>query len=165
MTAPGGQLIIEGRTITFSDLAESNSLTLADQPVLQFCKKWLDGQDYFEISTSGSTGSPKTIRLSRKQMEASALATQKALGLQAGMTALLCLDPRYIAGMMMLVRAMVTSMDLIVVPAVANPLEHIPNNTTIDFAAVVPYQLKEMVESPKKALLNSWRKVIVGGGA
>lgn len=165
MTAPTGSFILGKLVIPFSDVATVDAKTIQDHPALLFCKNWLEGQLHFEISTSGSTGTPKSIRLSRIQMEASALATKNALDLRSGMNALLCLDPMYIAGMMMLVRAMVTEMNLVVVPPVANPMEHIPDHIPIDFAAVVPYQLKTMLESPSKARLNSWGKVIVGGGA
>ena len=48
---------------------------------LAFTQSWLRGDDAFAVQTSGSTGDPKPIRLTRRQMEASARATGAALGL------------------------------------------------------------------------------------
>ena len=71
--------------------------------VLQFCQQWLSGQETFTLQTSGSTGQPKPILLTRTQMVTSAHWTGHALGLQPGDRALVCLSVTYIAGMMMLV--------------------------------------------------------------
>ena len=46
---------------------------------LDFCQRWLAGQEEFIVQTSGSTGAPKPITLTRQQMESSALATAAAL--------------------------------------------------------------------------------------
>src|SRR5690606_17289601 len=72
-----------------------------------FCRSWLSGQNTFVQQTSGSTGVPKKIKLWREQMEASALATGAFFGATSHTKLLCCLSPDYIAGKMMLVRAMV----------------------------------------------------------
>ncbi len=75
-----------------------------ERRVLDFCQHWLSGQERFTLQTSGSTGQPKTILLTRAQMVTSAHWTGQALGLEPGDRALVCLSVTYIAGMMMLVR-------------------------------------------------------------
>lgn len=122
-----------------------------------FCKEWLNGRQTFIVTTSGSTGTPKTIELRREQMIASAKKTIKALGLQQGMTALVCLDVDFIAGKMMLVRSLVAGMNMIVVEPKANPLEDL-GAEKIDFAAMVPYQLEHEGRN-----IDSIQKIILGG--
>lgn len=136
-----------------------------EKSTLAFCKAWLTGQQGFTIQTSGSTGTPKSIILHRSQMEASAKLTEKALGLKEGYTSLLCLDPRYIAGKMMLVRGMVTGMTTIAVEPCANPLEK-TGETSIDFAALVPHQLHAILRSPQtKKILSTIKCLLIGGSA
>lgn len=117
-----------------------------------FCKEWLEGKERFSLRTSGSTGTPKTIEVHRDQMIASAKKTIKALGLREGMTALVCLDVNFIAGKMMIVRSLVAGMKMTVVEPNANPFDGVDDK--IDFAALVPYQVRSS---------NLSGKIIVGG--
>jgi len=134
-----------------------------EKATLAFCQAWLTGQQNFYIETSGSTGTPKKIVLHRSHMEASARLTEKALNLQANFNSLLCLDPRYIAGQMMLVRGMVTGMNVVAIEPCANPLAKI-QGVQIDFAAVVPYQLHAILSSSEtKIKLNSLKCLLIGG--
>lgn len=132
---------------------------------LQFCKEWLLGKEIFTIFTSGSTGAPKPIEVSRKQMQASAKATAKALDLQKEDTAFICLNTSYIAGQMMLVRGLEVGMNMVVVAPSANPFStlDIPS-PTIDFYAFVPLQLFELLkDNTHIAMLNQAKAIIVGG--
>ncbi|MCB0048671.1 MAG: hypothetical protein KDE24_03880, partial [Caldilinea sp.] len=79
---------------------------------LDFTQAWLRGDASFEVRTSGSTGDPKPIHLTRQQMEASAQATGAALGLASGQVALVALPAHYIAGRMMLVRGCVLDLEM-----------------------------------------------------
>lgn len=135
------------------------------QQTLSFCHAWLSKQAFFEILTSGSTGIPKSIQIHRTQMQASAQATAQALGLKAGDHALVCLNTAYIAGKMMLVRGLETGMPLLVVPPSSTPLQEI--SEAIDFTALVPLQLKSMLETPELYLaqLNRMKAILVGGAA
>src|SRR5690606_41181801 len=74
--------------------------------ILLFCKNWLNGKEFFEIKTSGSTGSPKTIKIERQQMLSSARATADFFGIKKPLSLLCCLNTELIAGKMMLVRDM-----------------------------------------------------------
>ncbi len=132
---------------------------------IQFCKDWLLGKEVFTIFTSGSTGAPKSIEMSRKQMQASAKATAKALGLQKGDTAFICLNTSYIAGQMMLVRGLEIGMNMVVVAPSANPFYALDTRfQTIDFYAFVPLQLLALLENGKHtATLNKAKAIIVGG--
>ena len=72
-------------------------------------------------------------------MEASARMTCDFLQLREGQTALLCLPVDYIAGKMMVVRAMVQKLQLISVEPDGHPLKAVEQY--IDFAAMVPLQV------------------------
>jgi len=124
-----------------------------------FLQNWFDDSESVLAQTSGSTGKPKTIQLSKQSMMNSARMTNRFFGLTAESTALLCLPASYIAGKMMLVRALVGGFDLIAVEPAANPFEEL--DTTIDFAAITPYQLQHAAQS---LLTKPVRKIIVGGG-
>tara|TARA_R110002020_G_scaffold153811_2_gene333250 strand:- start:1306 stop:2382 length:1077 start_codon:yes stop_codon:yes gene_type:complete len=122
-----------------------------------FILDWLDDKKYVMVNTSGSTGEPKTIKLRKKHMINSARATGKHFKLGEHTTALACLPTRYIAGKMMLVRAMVLGWRLDMVPPRANPLDTVYKR--YDFCAMTPFQLDNSV-----GRLHLVSKLIVGGG-
>ena len=128
--------------------------------VVEFCHQWLNGRTTFEFSTSGSTGPPKKISFFREQLTASAKLTEVSLKLLPGYTALICLDIHFIAGAMMLVRSLVTGMNMIIVPPSSDPLKGITD--AIDFAAFVPFQLPAMIQQEPEQL-NAIKKIIIGG--
>lgn len=125
--------------------------------VYSFLKNWFNKNEFVEVQTSGSTGTPKKIKLKKEFMRNSALATGTFFNLKENTTALLCMSPSYIAGKMMLVRALELGWDLDVVEPSSNPLENI--NKTYDFLAMVPLQLHSSLNKIDKV-----KKLIVGGG-
>jgi O-succinylbenzoic acid--CoA ligase len=134
---------------------------------LDFCQRWLAGQEAFVVQTSGSTGAPKPITLTRRQMESSALATAAALGLVAGDRAFVCLPTPYIAGRMMLVRGLVVEMPMTLVAPAAHPLAALPATARFAFTAVVPLQLQTLLadDTPAvRAQLAGMKALLVGGG-
>ena len=138
-----------------------------------FITDWHSEQQTFTLHTSGSTGTPKPIQLTRTQMEASAWLTGQTFGLQAGDSALVCLNTGYVAGVMMLVRGEVLGLDLTLVEPSANPLGRFdPATTRFDFAAFVPLQLQTMLADLNAAgmpvalpILNGMKAILVGGAA
>ena len=123
-----------------------------------FLLDWLDDSEIIEVQTSGSTGKPKKIQIHKNHMVNSALATSTFFKLPEETTALLCLSAKFIAGKMMLVRAMVLGWRLDIVPPKANPLDYIYKQ--YDFCAMVPLQLDNSISR-----LHLLKKLIVGGGA
>lgn len=122
-----------------------------------FLLDWLNDKDYVEVKTSGSTGTPKLIRLKKEHMYNSAMASGKFFELPSNTTALLCMPCDYIAGKMMLVRAMLLGWHLDVVPPRANPLDQVFK--IYDFCAMTPFQLDNSLSR-----LHLVKKLIVGGG-
>ncbi len=123
-----------------------------------FLLDWLKPSKFIEVNTSGSTGKAKKIKVRKEHMINSALATGKFFELPAGSTALMCLPAKYIAGKMMLVRAMVLGWELDLVPPSSNPLDNLYK--TYDFCAMTPFQLDNSISR-----LHLIKKLIVGGGA
>jgi len=136
-----------------------------EKSAFQFCFEWLSGKESFTLQTSGSTGVPKQITVSRDQLKASANLTAVALGLQKNGTSLVCLDTRYIAGIMMMVRSLEVGMNMIIVTPSSNPLEKINMEEVIDFTALVPIQLDTILKSGHKEKLNQIKIALIGGAA
>lgn len=124
----------------------------------KFLQQWLDNNDSVLVKTSGSTGIPKNIQLSKQQMVNSAKATGIFFKLPENTTALLCLPSNYIAGKMMLVRAMTLGWNLHIVAPEKDAITQYDND--YDFVAMVPYQVHHSLKS-----LNKINKLIIGGGA
>ena len=121
-------------------------------------KKWFDSELDFEVQTSGSTGSPKTIRLTKSKMRKSASLTVSTFGLHSFNKLMLCLPLSSIAGIMMLVRSIELNSDLVVSRPRANPFNDLPKDIDIDFIAITPYQAKKSIEQ-----LKAIPKIIIGG--
>lgn len=145
---------------------QSKSYESAHRAALQFSREWLRGQELFHLQTSGSTGVPKPITVSRKQMLASIYGTAAALQLHRGQSALVCLNPAYIAGIMMLARGWEIGLHMHLVAPSSRPLQNFTAETGFDFVAMVPLQLQQSLENqPDKSVLDRCGKVIVGGAA
>ena len=117
-----------------------------EQQVFAFCQAWRAGQTEFTFHTSGSTGEPKPIVISRERLYLSAKMTGDWLKLEKGDVALLSLPPSYIAGAMVLVRALVHDLALILVEPCQNPLSQIPP-IKIHLTSFVPTQWATMLSS------------------
>lgn len=142
--------------------------TAYEADALAFCREWRSGREMFTLHTSGSTGTPKPIQLSRQQMQASARLTGHTLGLEAGDAALVCLNIRYIAGVMMLVRGLELGLPMTIIEPSSNPLlDFKPENDRFAFTALVPLQLQTILEqTPEKLpILNGMKAILVGGAA
>jgi O-succinylbenzoic acid--CoA ligase len=131
--------------------------------VLDFIRQWLNGTQEFNLTTSGSTGTPQPIVLRRRRLEASAQRTGDYFDLGPGDRALVCLNCEYIGGMMMLVRGLERNMHLTIVEPQANPFELVAPEAEFDFAAFVPLQLKAVLAAGLAPRLNQMKAILVGG--
>jgi O-succinylbenzoic acid--CoA ligase len=128
-----------------------------EQSIGKFILIWLNFDDAIEVETSGSTGNSKKIMITKVGMMHSAQATGNYFNQGENTAALLCLSANYIAGKMMLVRAMVLGWDLHIVAPSKEVLTELDN--VYDFVAMVPYQLYHAIPDLKKV-----KTLIVGGG-
>lgn len=133
-----------------------------EKEILLFMRDWFSDADFMTGHTSGSTGVPKEIRLLKADMLASAATTNDFFGISPGSNLLLCLSPSYIAGKMMIVRAILAGANLIAVKPSSSPLKGV--GEVIDLAAMVPMQVQESLKQPDMAAkLAGVRQLIVGG--
>ncbi|MGC8865719.1 MAG: AMP-binding protein [Bacteroidales bacterium] len=134
-----------------------------EKNLAHFLLEWYDPKNpTITIHTSGSTGAPQAMQVTRQAMIESALRTCHFFGLKEGMNALLCLDTRFIAGKMMIVRAIVCGLNLIVVPPTLDPLASVA--FAPDFAALVPAQVMASLQNPdSRHVLNQTRILLIGG--
>jgi O-succinylbenzoic acid--CoA ligase len=100
------------------------------------------------------------MEVGKAQIWLSASKTCDFFQLTENSTGLLCLSANYIAGKMMLARAMVSGMNLICVEPSGNPVKEL--KIPIDFAAMVPLQVEQSLSQITN--LNLIKNLIVGGG-
>lgn len=163
------RLLLQGKEYTAGDIsrlvaegAENCPPALWD--LYLFLEKWFDASPVITVHTSGSTGTPKELVVRKDRMMQSARLTCEFLNLQAGDTALLCMNLRYIGAMMVVVRSLVAGLNLIVRPASGHPLSDIEE--PLRFAAMVPLQVYNTLRVPEeKARLEQTDILIIGGGA
>ena len=129
-----------------------------------FLQEWFSESPYVKVKTSGSTGAPKEMLVEKERVMRSAQLTCSFLNLQKGDTALLCMPLNYIAGKMVVVRALVAGLDLYPVEPCGNPLKDI--DVPFRFAAMVPMQVYNSIQSKvEKVRLANIENLIIGGGA
>ncbi len=151
------RIIIDSKIYTRDNLSE-----IENESVRDFLIEWFSDSPTVNLHTSGSTGKPKLIVAEKSRMIASAKMTLDYLGLKPGDTALLCLSVNYIAGKMMVVRAIVGGLNLLIGDLSSNPLQN--EERHIDFAAMVPLQVYNSFRD-NNGRFSRIGKVIIGGGA
>jgi len=155
-------LIISGQHIAFEDYEELRNLESVHPYLIDirlFLEQWFDNTaDDIEITTSGSTGNPKQVLLSKHGMKASASNTAKFFQFKKGDRVLLCLPAKFIAGKMMIVRSILSQLSLILVKPSSNPLQNLEVN--LDFT---PMTVQQFVKSDRDNL-NKIKTILLGGG-
>ena len=131
-----------------------------EETLFDFLANWFDDGMTISAQTSGSTGAPKPILLKKESMIASARLTNQFFNLKTSDTILMCLSANYIAGKMMVVRAIAGNLNLVVVEPASEP----KIESKIDFAAMVPMQVDSLLKTEKG--IHSFQniaKLIIGG--
>ena len=138
------------------------------QRVADFIAKFQDLDAHIEVQTSGSTGIPKRMLVEKSRMLASARRTNDALGLKPQDVALVCLPVDYIAGKMMVVRALERNMRMEVVTPSSNPLKDFDERRlgAQTLLAITPHQLAEILaDEHAPQVIKRVSHIIIGGGA
>lgn len=133
----------------------------------EFYSIWNTPSPTLLVHTSGSTGKPKPLWVEKRRMMASARATNDFISLNPGDTSLLCMPLDYIAGKMVVVRAIERGLRLISVTPSNHPLASAwCTDKHIDVAAMVPSQVWSSLRVEEEAArLQAIRHIIIGGGA
>lgn len=141
----------------------NNSLKLIhniDETTLSFLKEWHNDLPYIIATTSGSTGTPKSIKLLKKDMIKSAMATCNFFYINEDSTLVLPLSTNYIAGKMMIVRAIVSKSNIWIEQPSNQPLKK--DYGIIDLIPVVPSQIDWIISGCQYN--NKIKTLLVGGG-
>ena len=117
-------------------------------------------EGYLRAHTSGSTGSPKPILLSRAEVLRSAEMTNRFFSIVKESVMVCPLSAEYIAGKMMIVRAWLAGCRLHMLQPSNTPLSGY-SDSDITLLPIVPSMAKGLVEN----LTVNIKHVIVGGGA
>lgn len=117
-----------------------------------FLRQWNDGSDCICAHTSGSTGVPKKIHLSKSDMMKSAAATNRFFGIGCDSLLHLPLSTDYIAGKMMVVRGFVAGCAVMAERPSNHPLKDYAGRR-ISLSAVVPSQVPGLLDG------SGWRFV------
>ncbi len=124
-------------------------------------KKWVSGTSEFEIMTSGTTGKPKKIKLSRNLLIWSAQATRNRLKLTPQKIAC-CLPVDKTSGFMQLIRALIWNCDIHFFNPSQSPFkEKVEENFTL--TSLTPSQFQNLIiHTPEK--LSLFQHILLGGG-
>lgn len=162
------QITIAGERYTAEEIRRLSAAVTADTAtewgeLYTFLNTWFDESPLMQVQTSGSTGAPKVLTVRKEQMMQSARITCEALRLNESDTALLALPLQYIAGQMMVVRALVAGLNLLVRKPSGHPLADV--DQPIRLAAFVPLQLYQTLETPEELQrLRTVGTLLIGGG-
>lgn len=124
--------------------------------IISFIKDWFSEDEFIASKTSGSTGIPKDIKIPKNAMKMSAEMTGKFFGLNEGNSALLCMPVNFIAGKMMIIRAIELKLKLYCV----EPKSKINLDFTdkIDFVPMTPMQVENSFDE-----LYKIKTLLIGG--
>jgi O-succinylbenzoic acid--CoA ligase len=144
-------------SLGYSEIDKKN-LTDEEEIAINLIQKWQNGEQNFEFFTSGSTGQPKKIELSRKILTYSALETLRYLKIRSG-SALLCISPKFVGGTMVIIRALVGKLHLEIMPASS---DFTPVDKHYTLTSMVPLQIENILANyPEK--LNQFDHILIGG--
>ena len=142
--------------IQSSFLSESKNPLIENKLLFSFLSEWLNDSNQINVKTSGTTGKPKKIKVNKKAMILSAQSTGKYFNIMPGDNALLCLPISFIAGKMMIVRAIILGLNLYIIRPNSSPINELSKN--FDFVAMTPFQLEKTINYVHKI-----KCLLVGG--
>ena len=157
-------LSIQGQQLTIDEIGTGNyeKQTFSEDShyLIDFIRSWTNGNNKFTFETSGSTSKPKKIQLTKEILQYSATQTLKYLNFNPSLQSafLLPISPRFIGGMMVIVRALVSRSDLIV----ADPQKLYWPAQQYFTASFVPLQIQKLIEEAP-ATLRSVQHLLIGG--
>jgi O-succinylbenzoic acid--CoA ligase len=124
---------------------------------------WYSDAKSIDILTSGSTGIPRKMQADKRLMVNSVAYTRAFFDLKEGDTALLTLPLYYIAGTLMVIRAIVIGMNLYPIPPCGRPLNH--SNVPFTLASMTPLQVyNSLIHDEDREQLTTIKNLIVVGG-
>jgi o-succinylbenzoate---CoA ligase len=156
---------INGKNIQVREFIRQNHSSEHDKELAGFLEVWFGSELYIKATTSGSTGTPKTIRLEKEFVAESALRTINYFGLKEGDHVLHCLPTIYIAGKLMVVRALVGNLKLYT--AAPETDFSFLQKEKFRFSAMVPLQVSKILDAEPSpgAWFKNLDQLLIGGSA
>lgn len=127
-----------------------------------FVDEWNNTNDYITAHTSGSTGTPKNILLPKEMVRRSAQRSISHFGIDTSSRLHLCLSPDYIAGKMLIVRALEAGCRLTYEAPTSEPLKCDTDTSPITLISLVGSQLQGLVNNFTDATPQI-RHMLLGG--
>jgi len=159
------QIVYNGKPRNVDDLIKSRHDKYGwEKDLLDFLADWYDQErDSIEVHTSGSTGSPKSITLPKEFVAASAKRTLRYFKLKREDPVLHCLPSKYVAGKLMIVRALIGNLSLFVVDPQTDFdfLKH----RHFRFAAMVPNQVQKVLDLGRTIPDMNLEMLLIGGSS
>ena len=120
---------------------------------------------WLRLTTTGTTGIPKLVDLTQKQIEASSAASQKRLGNQSQDRWLCCLPLHHIAGLSILLRARLYGSSVLLHEHFdADRVSQAIDDGAVQLVSLVPTMLRRVVDARKeKPFPPSLRAILLGG--
>lgn len=131
-------------------------------PAFNFLKEYQNSKVLF-FTSSGTTGSPKKFNFDKKQIAYSAELTLSFFDLKHGDKVLLPLSCNYVAGKMMLCRAIVGKLNLSCIEPTNNPLQQLNDDDHFKFCPLVPLQLNSIFDSELAKKIKKLGTILLGG--
>lgn len=151
---------INGKWIKKSTLLNTHwNESKNDEAALAFAATLFNESDSISVQTSGSTGIPKQLTFSKSSAHQSAKATNDFFNLIAKDSAILALPMQYIAGKMMVARALVGGYNLEVHEPSSKPIEA---GMKGKFMPLTPFQLANQIDELPQHEIEIF---LIGGGA
>jgi o-succinylbenzoate---CoA ligase len=145
-----------------------NNLSLSSQSgdehlthAIDFFTRWKNGETSFTFKSSGSTGEPKEITLSKDFLIRSAQRTIDLFQIAPSDTLLLALNTSFMGGLMMIVRALVARCQLICINPQDLNTASVNALPPIKLASLVPLQVQKLLSEGQ--LFQSIEYLLIGG--
>ncbi len=153
------------------EILNSDSNNPYYQKVKNLVDGWYNGIQEFSFSSSGSSGSPKILKFNREQIICSVNTTKQAFELTSNCLFFCNMHVDFVAGSMMVFRALVLEADLLVLEPSANPLLNLGRQELLIskyrrrvFFAFAPLQMEAILkDTNSKDLLFNAKHVLLGG--
>jgi len=152
--------------LSFTSVAPDLSGSQDDEnlrPAIDLIHKWYAGAESFTFYSSGSTGIPKPIVLSKTFLTASAQRTIQLFNIKTSDSLLLALNTSFMGGMMMVIRAIIAQCEIIYLSPSKITSDRLVALPAIKLASFVPAQvhglLQESITDPFLQIEN----LLLGG--
>ena len=158
-------ILLNAKRIPVRKFIKKNHFSKHEKALAGFLEEWYAPANSIEVQTSGSTGIPKTIRLKKDFIAQSAMRTLKFFNLKEGDRVLHCLPVKYIAGKLMVIRALIGNLDMYYThPSTSFSFLQ---TKSFRFAAMIPHQVQKILDSgpAEESWIQNISNLLIGGSA